>query len=88
MLIFFLIYINRIFEAVIKNNLIVTFLLFINDLKFIVPKILVQKIFKMLEMVVLSVLWWGFINVVIYNILKTKAVLFSKSHYQQLNKQL
>lgn len=70
----FLIYINRVFEAVIKNNPTVISLLFLDNLKFIVSKNSVQETSKTLEIVASSVFWKGLTNVIIYNISKTKAI--------------
>ena len=88
LLILFLIYISRVFEAVIENNPTVTSLSFVNDLGFIASGTSVQKISKTLEIVALSVFRWGLTNVVTYDTSKTEAVSFSKLHRQQLNKQL
>ena len=52
----FLIYISGVFEAVIKNNLTVTYLSFVDDLGFIASRTLIQEISKTLKIVALSVL--------------------------------
>ena len=83
-----MIYISGVFEAVTKNNPTFTSLSFIHDLEFIASESSIQEIFKTLEKIALLIFWCGLTNVVIYNISKTKAILFSKSHSQQLNKQL
>lgn len=54
--IFFLIYISRVFNAVRKNNPAVTFLSFVNIIRFIVSDILVKNIFQALGTVASIVL--------------------------------
>ena len=61
---------------------------FIDDLGFITSGNSVKKIVRALEKVAKKVIEWGRVNVVTYNTSKTETVLFSKSHRQQLNKQL
>ncbi len=82
MRILFLIYISGVFEAVTENNPTVTSLSFVDDLGFIASGTSVQEVCKTLEIIVSSVFWWGLTNAVIYDISKTEAVLFSKSHRQ------
>lgn len=67
---------------------LVTSLPFIDDLGFIASGSSVKEVGKVLEKVAETVLEWGTQNAVTYDTSKTEAVLFSKSHCQQLNKQL
>ena len=83
-----MIYISGVFEAVTRNNPTVTPLSFVDDLGFIASGTSVQEVSKTLETVASSVLRWGLTNAVTYDTSKTEAVLFFKSHRQQLNKQL
>lgn len=80
-LIFFLIYIGEVFNKVSETNLLVISLIFIDDLKFIALGSLVKvEIVKTLEKVGKKVIKWEKQNKVIYIILKTEVVLFSKSY--------
>ena len=88
MSIFFLIYINRVFDKVAESNSEVTSLFFVDDMGFIASGYLVKGLAKALKKVAKVVLEWETCNAVIYDITKTEAVFFSKSHCQQLNQQI
>ena len=79
--IFFLIYISRVFNKVSETNPSVTSLFFINDLGFIALGSLVKGVVKTLEKVAQEEIQEGTQNVVTYDISKTEAVLFFKSHW-------
>ena len=87
-LIFFFIYISRVFNKVSETSSLVISLSFIDDLGFIVSGNSVKKIVKTFEKFAKDVIKWEKLNVVIYNMSKIEIVLFSKSHWQRLNKQL
>ena len=61
---------------------------FIDDLGFIASGSSIKEVVKTLENVAEVVLEWGGQNAVTYDVSKTEAVLFLKSHQQRLNKQL
>ena len=86
--IFFLIYISGVFDKISKTNPLVTSLSFVDNLGFIASRSSVTEIVRSLEKVAKEVVEWGKQNAVTYDTSKTKAVLFSKSHRQRLNKQL
>ncbi len=86
--ILFFIYVNGVFDAVTEDNLMVTSLSFVDDLRFIASETSVKKIARTLETVARTVLEWGVTNAVTYNTSKTETVLLSKSHRQRLSKQL
>lgn len=86
--ILFLIYISKVFIKVIENRSLVIFVSFIDDLGFIVSGSSVKEIVKALEKVAKEIIKWGRLNAVTYNTSKTEALLFSKSYWQWLNKQL
>ena len=86
--ILFLIYISGVFEKVADSNPAVTSLSFMDDLGFIASGYSVRELAKTLGEVAKVVLEWGRCNAVTYDIAKTEAVLFSKSHRQRLNKQI
>ena len=86
--ILFLIYISGVFDKVLETNPLVTSLSFVDDLGFIAASSSVEEVAKTLENVAQVVLKWGRLNAVTYDVSKTEAVLFSKSHRQRLNKQL
>ena len=86
--ILFLIYISGVFNKVSEINPWVTSLSFIDDLGFIASGNSVKEVVKTLENVAKAVLEWGKQNAVTYDVSKTEAVLFSKSHRQRLSKQL
>ena len=67
MLILFLIYIIKVFEAVTENNSTVISLSLVDDLRFIALGTSVREISKTLETVALSVLQWGITNAVTYD---------------------
>ena len=66
----------------------IVFLLFDNDLGFIVSGILVKEMAKILKKIERIVLKWGEKNAVTYDITKTKLVLFFRACQQHLNQQL
>ena len=66
----------------------VTSLSFVDDLGFIASGSSVKEVVKALGNVAQAVLELGGLNAVTYDVSKTEAVLFSKSHRQRLNKQL
>ena len=78
--ILFLIYINGVFDKVTKSSSLVTSLSFIDDLGLIASSSSVKEVAKALEKVAKTVLEWGTLNTVTYDISKTEVVLFSKSH--------
>ena len=84
----FLMYISGGFYKVSEINPIVTSLSFVDDLDFIASSSSVKKVVKTLEKVAKEEIEWERLNTVTYNMSKTEAVLFSKSHWQRLNKQL
>ena len=84
--ILFLIYINGVFNKVLETNPGVISLSFVDDLGFIASGSSVKEVVKTLEKVAQAVLEWGMLNAVTYDMAKTEAVLFSKSHRQRLNK--
>ena len=86
--ILFLIYISGVFEKVSVSYPEITALSFVDDLGFIASGYLVKQLAKTLGRVATVVLDWGKSNAVTYDIAKTKAVLFSKSHCQRLNRQI
>lgn len=59
-----------------------------NNLGFITLGNSVKKMGKVFEEVAKTVLQQDRLNIVIYNIIKTEAILFSKSHCQQSSKQI
>ena len=68
-------------------NPCVTSLFFIDDSGFIALGSSVKEVVKTLENVARVVLEWRRQNAVTYNVSKIEAMLFSKSRWQQLNKQ-
>ena len=86
--ILFLIYISDVFNKVSEKTPLVTSLSFVDDLGFIVSGSLVKEVVKTLENIAKAVLDWGRLNAVTYDISKTEAGFFLKSHRQRLNKQL
>ena len=86
--ILFLIYINVVFNKVLETSPLVTSLSFVNDLGFIALGSSVKEVVKTLENIAKVVLEWERQNAVTYDVFKTEAILFSKSHRQRLNKQL
>lgn len=65
-----------------------TSLLFVDDLGLIISGHSVKELAKTLGQVVTTVLDWRKSNAVTYNIAKTEAFLFSKTHRQRLNRQI
>ena len=86
--ILFLIYISGVFDEVTEANPAITSLSFVDDLGFIATGSPVRDLAKTLGRVAQVVIEWGKSNAVTYDIVKTEAVLFSKSHCQRLNKQI
>ena len=86
--ILFLIYISGVFDKISKTSPLVMFLSFVDDLGFLASENSVTEIVRSLEKVAKELIEWGKQNAATYDISKTEAVLFSKSHRQQLNKQL
>lgn len=84
----FLIYISRVFDRVTEFHPGITSLSHVDDVGFIASGNLVKELAKTLGQVAKVVLKWGQSNAVTYDIAKTKAVLFSKSRCQRLNKQI
>ena len=58
----------------------ITFLLFIDDLGFIILGSLVKKIVKIFETIAKAILNWKKLNIVTNNTLKIEIVLFSQLH--------
>ena len=83
-----MIYISGVFDKVLETNPLVTSLLFVDDLGFLAASSSVKEVAKVLENVAQVVLEWGKLNAVTYDVSKIEAVLFSKLHWQRLNKQL
>lgn len=86
--ILFLIYISGVFQQVTESIPAITSLSFVDDLGFIAAGSLVKELAKTLGQVAQVVLDWRKSNTVTYDIAKTEAVLFSKSHRQRLKKQI
>ena len=86
--ILFLIYISGVFNKLSETSPSVTSLSFVDDLGFIASGSSVKGIVKVLEKVAKEVIKWEKQNAVTYDTSKTEAVLFSKSHWQRLSKQL
>ena len=86
--ILFLVYISGVFEKVTESCPAIISLSFVDDLGFIASGHSVKELAKILGRVATIVLEWGKQNAVTYDIAKTEAVLFSKSHRQRLNKQI
>ena len=86
--ILFLIYISGVFNKISETSPWVTSLSFVDDLGFIASGSSVKEIVGSLEKFAKEVIEWGKQNAVTYDISKTEAVLFSKSHRQRLSKQL
>lgn len=86
--IFFLIYISGVFDSVSESYLPVISLSFVDDIRFIASGSSVKDIVLAFEKVAKTVLEWGSANAVTYDKTKTKAILFSKSHRQRLNRQI
>lgn len=78
--IIFLVYISGVFEKVSVSHPAISALSFVDDLGFIASGYLVKELAKTLGQVATVVLDWGKSNAVTYDIAKTEAVLFSKSH--------
>ena len=85
--ILFLVYISGVFEKVSESYPAITSLSFVVDLGFLASGHSVKELAKILGQVA-TVLDWGKSNAVTYDVAKTEAVLFSKSHRQRLNKQI
>lgn len=81
-------YISRVFEKVTESCPAITSLLFVDALGFIASGHSVKELAKILGQVATVVLNSGKYNAVTYDLAKTEAVLFSKSHRQRLNKQI
>lgn len=71
----------------LETIFLVKLLSFIDDLDFIALGSSVKKIAKIFEKIAKKIITWEILNAVTYKTLKTKAVFFSKSHWQLLNKQ-
>lgn len=78
--IFFLIYINRVFNKVLETSLIITPLSFVKNLGFIASDNSIKKIIKALEKIAKEIIEWGRLNTIIYNMSKMEVMLFLKSH--------
>lgn len=77
-----MIYISEVFYKIQDITLSITSLSFIDDLGFIVLGSSIKEIKKVLEEVAKTVLQWGTLNTMMYDITEIEAVLFSKSHCQ------
>lgn len=77
-----------IFKQIKKKSVQIVFLLFINNLEFITSQILVKEIAKTLDKSSKFVSEWEAKNAVIYDIVKTKLVLFFQIQQQHKNQQL
>lgn len=86
--ILFLIYVSWVFYKVQDITPSVTSLSFVDDLGFVASGNSVKEIGKILQEVAKTVLEWGTLNAVTCDTAKTEAVLFSKSHWQRLSRQL
>lgn len=78
--IIFLIYISRVFDKVAKINPHIMSLPFVDDLEFIAYGHSTKDIVKALEKMAQTVVEWGNVNVVTYDIANTEAMIFSRSH--------
>lgn len=63
-------------------------LLFVDNLGFIASGHSIKDIVKVLEKVAQAAVEWGNANAVTYDIAKTEAVIFSRSHCQRLHRQI
>lgn len=61
---------------------------FVDDLGFIISGYLVKNIVKALNKVAQTGLAWKNTNAITYNIAKTEAVIFSRSYFQRLYRQI
>ena len=86
--IFFLIYINKVFNKIAETSLWVTSLSFVDDLGFTTSSSSIKEIVGSLKKVAKKMIEWKKENAVIYDTSKTEAIFFSKSYQQQLSKQL
>lgn len=86
--ILFLIYISGVFNKVSETSRLVTSFLFVDKLGFIASSSSIKEIVKALQKIALEVIEWEELNTVTSNTSKTKAIFFSKSYRQCLNKQL
>lgn len=86
--ILFFIYISGVFNEVLETRTMLTSLFFVDDLGFIASGSEVKEVVKTLEKVAKKLIEWERQNTVTYNMSKTKVVLFSKSYWQRLHKQL
>lgn len=78
--ILFLIYISSVFNKVFEIILLDMFLLFVNELEFITLSNSIKELIKILKNVTKVILEWENLNVVTYNISKSKVVVFLKLH--------
>lgn len=83
--ILFLIYICSLFNKISKSYLAIMSLLFMDNLGFLMSRYSVKKLSKILEQVAMVVLEWWKSNIFIYDVAKSKAILFSKSHSLVIN---
>lgn len=81
-------YISGVFDEVAEVVPDIMSLSFVDDLGFVASGHSIKGIVKALEKVAQTVVGWGIANAVTYDIAKTEAVLFSRSHRQRLNRQI
>ena len=86
--ILFLIYISEVFNKVIEVNPHIMSLSFVDNSGYISSSHSIKDIVKAFEKVAQTVVEWGNANAVTYDIAKTEAVIFSRSHCQRLHKQI
>lgn len=76
-----MIYICRVFNHITESHPGISSLLFMNDLGFIASRCLVKELAYTFGQVAKVILKWEKFNAVTYNIVRTKAVFFSKLHH-------
>lgn len=86
--ILFLIYISKVLSKIKRKIPSITYLSFMDDLRFLIVGYLVSHIAKILEDAGKIALKWGSSNAISYDISKTEAILFLKSKLQKLASQL
>lgn len=73
-----MIYIDKVFDKVLRTNLFITFLSFINDFRFFVKAGFVKEKVNVLDNIVVELLNSVVFHEISYNMYKTKAKNFRK----------